>query len=68
MSVRISKNHIFIVNKLIPEKFERFIQEVMSKREKMLIKKRRMEVDALPEFKNIIRMSKHVSCRTYKYI
>ena len=56
------ENHLNIVNTLIEKKFGEYIREVMIKREKMLIKRKRMEVNALPEFKDLIRKSAYVSC------
>ena len=53
---------ICIVNTLLGDEFSKFVHEAMAKRERMLIHKKRMEVDALPEFKELIRKSLHVSC------
>ena len=53
---------IWMVNILMGDKFSRFIHEAIAKKERKLHKKR-IEVDALPKFKELIKKSLHVSCK-----
>ena len=51
---------IIIENILQQEKLSKFVDKIMSKREKYIVMKKNVDVAALPEFKNVFLHSKHV--------
>ena len=64
-SVR-SKDHIFIVNSVIPVEFKKFIMEAVAKNEQMYSTKRRDEIEVTAEFAKIFNEPKtYSSCRNF---
>ena len=59
-----------IVNTLIPDEFGKLIAEKIKSRETMVIKKKKMIVNAMPEFVALFKKTRFISCmfETFDYL